>query len=117
MEGTKAGNEVEGGLVDVDGFLKYVGEFKKKQIILQVMFCFLIMPGTFQTLLLTFVGNDPPWRCTGLNVECNQTGLVFDLTNKDLYEKRCKLENRSSWEFVKPKRYSIVTEVGMTSWI
>eukprot|EP00794_Sanderia_malayensis_P019278 gene19278-21204_t len=96
-------------LVDVDQFVQYIGEFGKKQIWLQIMFCLMIMPSTFQTLLLTFVANNPQWRCTGVNSECNQTGVSFGI-NHDFYDKRCTMQNRSSWEFIKPKKFSIVTE-------
>lgn len=100
----------KGLLVNVDEYLGHIGEFGKMQQLLQVMFCLMIIPATYQTLLLTFVGNNPSWRCTGLHQECNQTGIVFDISNQ-FYQKRCEMENRTSWEFVQPKRFSIVTEV------
>ena len=100
----------KGLLVNVDQYLGHIGEFGKMQKLLQVMFCFMIIPATYQTLLLTFVGNNPSWRCTGLHQECNQTGIVFDISHQ-FYKQRCKMENRTSWEFVQPKKFSIVTEV------
>ena len=95
-------------LLDVDQFLEYVGQFGRIQIILQVMFCCIIIPSTNQTLVMTFVGNNPPWRCRQISSECNKTGS-FDVNDK-FYNARCSM-HRSSWEFTKPKKYSVVTEV------
>ena len=100
----------QGHLVNVDMFLEHIGEFGKMQIILQIMFCIMMLPATYQTLLLTFAANNPDWKCTGLSAECNNTNTIFN-SSHDFYERRCKFENRSSWEFVQPKKFSIVTEV------
>lgn len=105
------GKEESKGLhVNVDEYLGHVGEFGKRQIILQVLFCLMIIPATYQTLLLTFVANNPSWRCTGLNTECNETNSVFTPSDT-FYHRRCEMVNRSSWEFIHPKKFSIVTEV------
>lgn len=102
---------LEKGLyVNVDEYLGHVGEFGKRQIILQILFCLMIIPATYQSLLLTFVANNPPWQCTGLSEECNQTDVVFTVGSK-LFDSRCDLLNRTSWQFTQPKRFSIVTEV------
>eukprot|EP00795_Rhopilema_esculentum_P001124 gene1124-15466_t len=99
----------QGHLVNVDMFLEHIGEFGKMQIILQIMFCIMMLPATYQTLLLTFAANNPDWKCTGLSAECNNTNTIFH-SSHDFYEQRCKFKNRSSWEFVQPKKFSIVTE-------
>ena len=101
----------DGGLgVNVDKYLGYIGEFGKRQIILQAIFCLMIMPPAFQSLLLTFVANNPAWRCLGTNAECNITGTAFTVSS-DFYNQRCQFVNRSSWEFIQQKSFSIVTEV------
>ena len=97
--------------VNVDDYLQHVGEFGKKQAILQVMFCILIIPSTYQKFIGTFVGSNPAWRCTGLNAECNHTKSVSFKIGHEYYNQRCSMKNRTSWEFVKPKKFSIVTEV------
>ena len=97
--------------LDVDEFLEYVGQFGKAQIILCTLFCIIIIPTTYQTLVMSFAGNEPPWRCSSTNVintECTMNGTFS--RGDDFYEKRCNM-NRSSWEFTKPKSFSIVTEV------
>ena len=97
--------------VNVDDYLKHIGEFGKKQVILQAMFCFLIIPSTYQKFIGTFVGSNPAWRCTGLSSECNYTRSISFKIGDDFYNGRCSMKNRSSWEFVEPKKFSIVTEV------
>ena len=96
--------------VNVDQYLEHIGEFGKMQKLLLVMFSLIIMPSTCQISLLTFTGYNPSWRCTGLHQECNQTGIVFDISHQ-FYKERCEMENRTSWEFIRPKKFSIVTEV------
>eukprot|EP00794_Sanderia_malayensis_P001331 gene1331-biopygen1059 len=96
-------------LVDVDEYIIHVGEFGKRQIILQIMLFPIVLLTTYQLFLLVFVGNNPAWKCTGLNPECNNTGQAFDIGH-EYYDHRCKLNNRSSWQFVRPKKFSIVTE-------
>ena len=98
--------------VNVDQYLGFIGEFGKRQIILQVLFCLMIIPATFQSLLLTFVANNPPWRCSGLSAECNITGVDFTVSSS-FYNRRCDFVNRSSWIFTQPKKFSIVTEVNL----
>ena len=110
MEETKYGDKKDGLFVNVDEYLGYIGEFGKRQIILQVLFCLMIIPATYQSLLLTFVANSPAWQCTGLSPECNRTDAVFTVSS-DYYKQRCNFVNRSSWEFIQPKKFSIVTEV------
>eukprot|EP00795_Rhopilema_esculentum_P015778 gene15778-7077_t len=96
--------------VNVDEFLQHVGEFGRMQVYLQIMFFLLIIPSTYQKFIGTFVGSNPPWQCTGIHRECNTTGVIYEIGDP-MYNKRCDLQNRSSWEFTKPKKYSIVTEV------
>ena len=96
--------------VNVDQYLEHIGEFGKMQKLLLVMFSLIIMPSTYQISLLTFTGYNPSWRCTGLHQECNQTGIVFDISHQ-FYKERCEMENQTSWEFIQPKKFSIVTEV------
>ena len=101
--------------VNVDEYLRKIGEFGKRQIILQVLFCLMTLPPALQGLLLVFAANNPPWKCTGRNTECNITGNVFTVSH-DFYKRRCDMVNRSSWEFSQPRKFSIVTEVSLGSW-
>ena len=95
-------------VLDVDEFLVYIGEFGRVQILLVCLFCLMIIPSAYHTLIMSFIGNDPGWRCALNNSECNRTGVF--LRGDLLYEDNCKM-NRTSWEFIHPKEFSIVTEV------
>ena len=110
--------------LDVDDILqRIIGQYGFWQKVLVGIFCLLIIPGTYQTLIMTFIGNNPTWRCisvvsnknstktnTGcMNVTSSTPGDVFDKSHA-FYEKRCSMK-RDSWEYTKDKSYSIVTEV------
>lgn len=111
--------------VDVDEYLLYVGQFGKFQILLVLLFCLIIIPSTYQTLIMSFVGSNPSWRCSGQHMGSNATTgntttlwnatsectIKGEITNSHAsYEDRCSMK-RSSWEFTKRKEYSIVTDV------
>ena len=96
--------------LDIDDILKKIGQFGTHQIFLVGLLCLLMVPVTFHSLIMAFIGNNPPWRCVMNNTQCNSTtGEVFD-KNHEFYEARCSMD-RSSWEYIKPQSFSIVTEV------
>ena len=105
-KGKKATEEIS---QDVDDILKRIGQYGIYQMFLVGIFYLLIIPGTYQTLIMTFIGNNPTWRCATNSTQCNATGNVFD-KNHNFYEARCSMD-RSSWEYTKPSSFSIVTEV------
>lgn len=94
--------------VDVDEYLLKIGEFGKVQKIILLVILVMCIPQSYHSISMYFTGHGPAWRCTGKTSECNMTG-TFDVGDA-FYEKRCSM-NRSSWEFVQEKSYSIVTEV------
>ena len=96
--------------MDVDEILLDIGEFGRMQVALVFIFCLLIIPPTYHTLIMSFAGSNPNWRCVANSTECNMTG-EFSVLQEDDYYKRCDMK-RSSWEFTQPKEFSIVTEVG-----
>ena len=109
--------------VEVDEFLGYVGRFGRFQILLLFLFCCIIIPSTYQTLVMSFVGNNPSWRCviqpnaTAGNVtqkgntSAEVCGVAGDIKlGDDYYDDRCKMD-RSLWTFSKDDDYSIVTQV------
>ena len=93
---------------DVDEILVCIGQFGRSQILLLGLFCIIFIPSAYQTVILSFIGNTPPWRCVSGSFECRKPG-VFS-SGDDFYEQNCKM-NRSSWEFIQPRDFSIVTEV------
>ena len=90
--------------LNIDGFLRMVGEFGKYQICLDAIFCFLIIPSSFQSLIMYFAALQPEWRCVSNSTVCTLNG-TFTSQN----ELRCEIP-RTEWEFTQPKDYSIVTE-------
>ena len=91
--------------LDVDEFLEKIGQYGLMQKLYVFIFCLLIVPSTYQTLIMSFVGNSPDWKCVSNNTECNMTG-IFPKTDK----RRCHMD-RKSWQYTKDKSFSIVTEV------
>ena len=65
--------------VDVDEFLLHIGQFGRTQILLLSLFCLIIIPTTYQTLIMSFAGNSPPWKCSNKSFESfNETFQVAD---------------------------------------
>lgn len=97
--------------VDVDEFLEMIGQFGRMQIVQVAIFCLLIIPSTYQTLIMSFVGKSPDWECShpiANNSKCDKQGAI-DSSNP-FYEERCNM-SRDQWKYTKPDTFSIVTEV------
>lgn len=90
--------------LDVDDFLDRIGQFGKTQIILVSMFCLIIIPTTYQTLIMSFVASSPPWQCVDNATDCQLNG-----TMKAKNDDRCDMD-RLSWMYTKQKSFSIVTD-------
>lgn len=75
--------------IDVDEYLQHVGQFGKFQILLIFLFNLLILPSTYQTMIMGFVGNNPDWRCTDL--QHNASSAVYAGTRNSTLEK-CSLK-------------------------
>ena len=95
---------------EVDEILPFVGEFSRFQIVVEILLCISIIPPTLQLLIMYFAALNSPWRCAANSTSCifprNQT-IGSDSAD---YKARCNME-RSDWEFVVPKDFSIVTQV------
>ena len=101
--------------LDVDRVLREIGQFGPYQIRILVMFCFIFIPITYQTLIMVFMAYEPPWTCataSSPNVSAcalaNQTTAfeIYDTTTepKSLYERRCSL-SREEWRFADTTSY------------
>ena len=100
--------------LNVDGFLKMVGEFGTYQILLDGVFCLMMLPFTFHVLIMFFAAQEPEWRCVKNSTHCNLNGS-FTSAN----ELRCHVP-RSEWEYTEPESFSIVTEFDIhcdTDWM
>ena len=59
--------------LSVDGFLAKIGSMGRFQWILVCVVGVMLVPVTFQTLIMTFLGLEPPWRCVRNSSVCNFT--------------------------------------------
>ena len=59
--------------LSVDGFLAKIGSMGRFQWILVCVVGVMLVPVTFQTLIMTFLGLEPPWRCVYNSSVCNFT--------------------------------------------
>jgi len=87
-----------------DDILVQIGEYGRFQWMLNAMFCVMLLPSTFQVLIMYFAALKPDWRCVDNSTICTLNG---SFTSDNEY--RCKIPRRE-WEFTQPKGYSIVTE-------
>ena len=92
--------------LDVDSILRRIGQFGPSQIRILVMFLFIFLPITYQSLIMVFAAYEPPWMCANNSVTCLESNsssaqsAVYSTATRpiDLYERRCSL-NRSDWKF------------------
>ncbi|XP_074623827.1 organic cation transporter-like protein isoform X2 [Acropora palmata] len=94
--------------LSVDGFLARIGSMGRFQWILVSIVGIMLVPVTFQTLIMTFLGLEPPWRCVKNSTVCNFT-QEFSPSGSDPNKNfRCNIDD-NEWEFTNPYT-SIITE-------
>ena len=59
--------------LSVDGFLAKIGSMGRFQWTLVCVVGIMLVPVTFQTLIMTFLGLEPPWKCVHNSTVCNFT--------------------------------------------
>lgn len=84
--------------------LKHVGEFGKYQRLLDVIFCIMVIPQSYQELIMYFGTLIPSWRCVANNTICTSNDVM---TYDDI--SRCHMP-RDSWTYTENNQFSIVTE-------
>lgn len=92
--------------LDVDSVLRRIGQFGPSQIRILVMFLFIFLPITYQTLIMVFAAYEPPWMCANNSTACLESNSssalskVYSTATRpiELYDRRCSL-NRSDWKF------------------
>lgn len=94
--------------LEMDELLEEIGGFGKAQILLLIIFVLMIIPATYQVLIMVFIGANPPWICASNSTECIHKGEVT--AGDDFYNARCTMK-RDSWTYTESKKYSIITEV------
>ena len=99
--------------LDVDDFIKTIGEFGKAQKLITFILWLMTVPCVFQVSIIIFIGDEPPWTCASDNSStllCDKNGTFSE--SHSFYQKRCSM-SRLSWNFTKPEAYSIVTQVNL----
>ena len=96
-------------VLSIDELTERVGPFGLYQVRLQFLFFLLMLPLTYQVLIMYFVAESPPWQCKRGSKVCLYKGLLTPNMGKR-FQKRCYL-NRSEWEYSTSRDLSIVTEV------
>eukprot|EP00794_Sanderia_malayensis_P018704 gene18704-20592_t len=96
----------------IDEVLPMIGGFGKFQVILEIVFCIISIPGAMAVLLPYFAQHDPGWTCAFNSTVCKLNGTITS-SNKNDFEKRCNMP-RSEWQFTQPKHYSVVTQFDLS---
>ena len=97
--------------LNVDDFIKTVGEFGKAQKVIILLLSLMSIPNAYQRTIVVFIGDEPQWTCVSdnkTNLFCNKNATFSE--SHSLYQKRCSMSHLS-WNFTKPQTYSIVTQV------
>ena len=77
-------------------------------------FWLMVLPASFQVLIMYFLALQPGWRCATNSTTCT-SNATFDSSNTF----RCSIP-RDDWEYTKPTHYSIVTHFDIycdTEWL
>ena len=63
--------------MDIDNIFEKIGQFGLLQTLYVFLLCLFQVQKSNQTLIMTFVGNSPDWKCVSNNTECNMTKICF----------------------------------------
>ena len=91
--------------VNIGEMLRLVGSYGRFQWMLDAVFCLMIIPCTYQILIMYFAALQPNWKCTPNSVVCS----IHNQTFPSHHNLRCSI-NRSEWQFVESEKFSIVTQ-------
>ena len=100
--------------VSVDEMLTYVGAYGPYQWILDAIFSVIMVPQTFQILIMYFAALSPAWKCA-----TNSTVCISNETFANDDNKRCSM-TRSDWEYTESYDFSVTTQFDLVcddAWI
>lgn len=100
---TTSYNKDKHQILNVDEMLDVVGSYGKFQKLINLIFCIMTIPSFYQVMITYFAADDPKWRCAANSSLCHFNGSF-----ENLDARRCSMQ-RSDWEYIRPKDYSIVT--------
>lgn len=90
--------------MSIDDMLRAVGEYGRFQKTINIMFAIIAFPSAYQLMISYFAFDEPSWRCTKNSSWCRLNG-TFPFADK----RHCQYQ-RSEWDYVEHRSYSIVTE-------
>ncbi|XP_057290325.1 solute carrier family 22 member 15-like [Hydractinia symbiolongicarpus] len=98
---------------DIDSVLRRLGSCGNSQRVLQLLCMIMHLSVSYQSFLMYYAANNPPWICVGnSSTFCEKNyGKIFDVTDDD-FRKRCSL-NRTEWRYTAAEPFSIVTELDL----
>ena len=111
-ETTHTTEDTQAGL-NVDDFIKTIGEFGRAQKLITLLLSLMIIPTAYQRTIMVFIGDEPPWTCVSDNsttLSCINNGTFSE--SNTFYQDRCSM-SRLPWNFTKPQTYSVLTQVSL----
>ena len=90
-------------LLNIDDFLRIIGEFGRFHWILEMMFAFMFMVPALHMYIILFAVTEPDWKCVERSSQCYLNG-----TQPSTNDFRCNI-SRSEWEFVQEVGTKTVT--------
>jgi len=96
---------------EIEDAIEKSGSFGLLQIFVTIITMLTVFFVSYQTLLLYYVADDPPWTCVSRNSSqfCLKHYGEAITQSSDFFSKRCKME-RNQWKFTKDISFSIVSE-------
>lgn len=97
--------------VDIEEGFQRSGDCGRYQIMLQLIFSYLVVCIASASFVPYFILDDPAWTCNSNSTSpfCQEHfGKSFS-PDSDLFYERCRLE-RSEWSYTRASKYSVVTE-------
>ena len=79
-------------LLNIDDFLRIIGEFGRFHWILEMMFAFMFMVPALHMYIILFAVTEPDWKCVEGSSQCYLNG-----TQPSTNDFRCNI-SRSEWE-------------------
>merc|ERR1712136_345203 len=83
--------------------LSFVGGFGCFQVLLDIIFCLMMLPASYQVLIMYFAAMTPTWTCVR-----NSSMCIANVTYPNTDMSRCRIP-KSEWTYTQSKGLSIVS--------
>lgn len=96
---------------DVDEIFMIAGGFGRFQLLLLIVGIFMSISFSYQTVVMYFAADDPPWQCvSNATSDFCQLHLNWSISQSSKqFVQRCHIP-RNEWEYTTSFKYSILTE-------